>query len=137
MDDNKQLMRELLIVAVGEVLCVGIMLLIYFFLHLFDLRVLIAALIGAGLVILNYFIMILGVIAAANKAEKGDVAGGQRTMRLSMTLRLILMIGVLAAAVLSGFFTLKSIIALLIPLLLFRPIVSLGEFFRKGGEKKE
>lgn len=137
MDDNKQLMRELLIVAVGEVACAGIMLLIYFFLHLLDWRVVLAAAIGTVLVILNYFIMILGVIAAANKAEKGDVAGGQRTMRLSMTLRLILMIGVLAAAVLSGFFTLKSIIALLIPLLLFRPIVSLGEFFRKGGEKKE
>ena len=137
MEDNKDLMRELVIVAVGEVLCAAIMLLVYFFLHLLDVKVVLAAAIGVVLVVLNFFIMILGVVAASKKAGQGDVEGGTRTMRLSMTVRLVLMIVVLVAAVLSGLFDLKAIIALLIPLLLFRPIVSLGEFFRKAGEKKE
>lgn len=137
MDDKKQLMRELLIVAAGEVLFAGLMLLVYFLLHLLDRKVILAAAIGVCLVTLNFFLMILGVISASNKAEKGDVAGGKRAMSISMMLRLLLMIAVLAAAVLSGLFELKAIIAMLIPLLLFRPIVSLGEFFRKAGEKTE
>lgn len=137
MDDKKQLMRELLIVSAGEVLFAGLMLLVYFLIHRLDRKVILAAAIGVFLVILNFFIMILGVVSAADKAEKGDVTGGKRAMNLSMTLRLILMLGVLAAAVLSGFFDLKHIVAMLIPLLLFRPIISLGEFFRKAGDKKE
>lgn len=137
MDNKKDLMRELLIVSVGEAVCVAIMLLIYYFLHKLDLFVVLGAVIGAALVILNLFIMILGVVSASKKAEQGDVAGGKRAMSLSMTLRYLLMIGVLVAAVLSGFFTLPSILALLIPLVLFRPIISLGEFFRKSGEKTE
>lgn len=137
MDDKKQLMRELLIVSAGEVLFAGLMLLVYFLIHQLDWKVIFAAAIGVFLVTLNFFIMILGVVSAADKAEKGDVTGGKRAMNLSMTLRLILMLAVLAAAVLSGFFDLKHIIAMLIPLLLFRPIISLGEFFRKAGDKKE
>lgn len=137
MDDKKQLLRELLIVAIGEILCAAVMLLVYFFLHRLDLKVILAAILGVALVVLNFFIMILGVVSAAKKAEQGDVVGGQRTMKLSMTLRMILLIAVLAAATLSGFFPLPAIIAMLIPLLLFRPIVSLGELFRKAGEKTE
>lgn len=137
MNDNKQLLRELLIVGVGEALCVAVMLLIYFFLHLLNLTVVLAAVIGAALVVLNFFIMILGVVSAAKKAEGGDVIGGKRAMRLSMTVRFVLMVGVLAAAALSKLFALEAMLALLIPLLLFRPIISLGEFFRKSGEKTE
>ena len=137
MDDKKDLWRELIIIAVGEVLCAAIMLLVYFFLHLLDWKVVLSAVIGVVLVVLNFFIMILGVDSAAKKAGQGDVAGGKRTMSLSMTVRLIMMIAVLAAAVLSDFFELKHIIAMLIPLVLFRPIVSLGESFRKAGDKKE
>ena len=137
MDDNRQLLRELLIVAVGEILCAALMLLVFFFLHRLDWKVVLAAILGVVLVVLNFFIMILGVVSAAKKAEQGDVTGGQRTMKLSMTVRLVLLLAVLAGAVLSGFFALGAVIAMLIPLLLFRPIISLGEFFRKAGEKTE
>ena len=137
MNDNKQLLRELLIVAVGETLCAAVMLLVYFFLHKLDYKVILAAVLGVVLVTLNFFIMIFGVVAASKKAEQGDVVGGQRTMKLSMTVRLVLLLAVLAGATLSGFFPLPAVIAMLIPLLLFRPIVSLGEFFRKAGEKTE
>lgn len=137
MDDQRQMLRELLIVALGEILCAAVMLLVYFFLHKLDWKVFLGALLGVVLVILNFFIMILGVTAAAKKAEQGDVVGGQRMMKLSMTVRLILLLAVLAGAALSGFFPLPAVIAMLIPLLLFRPIISLGEFFRKAGEKTE
>lgn len=137
MDEKKQLLRELLIVTVGELLCTALMFLVYYFLHRLDWTVVFAAAIGVVLVILNLFVMILGVVSASKKAEQGDVVGGKRTMNLSMLIRFVLRAGILAAVVLGGDFHLPAIIAMLIPLVLFRPIISLGEFFRKSGEKTE
>lgn len=137
MDDTGSVKRDILIVAVGELICAGIMLGVYFLIHKLTVMTAVAAAIGVALTALYYFIMALGVFSASKKAEQGDVAGGKRVMSLNMLLRFAILAGVLLGCFFSGFFTKAEMIAMLIPLVLFRPIVSLGEFFRRSGEKKE
>ena len=86
-----------------------------------------------------YFIaMAAGVLSAAKKAEAGDELGAKRVITISRLVRYLLLFGILLAVVLSKRFELPEMIAMLIPLVLFRPILSLGELFRKkeGGEAK-
>lgn len=131
MNEKKQLLREFLILFLGELLGAGILLGVFALLGRFEWSVLWGALLGVGLTMLNFFLMALSVWRAADKAEQGDVKGGRRLMTLSMLGRYLLMALVLFAGAKSG---LMHPIAMLIPLLLMRPILSLGEVFRKAGE---
>lgn len=131
MNEKKQLLREFLILFLGELLGAGILLGVFALLGRFEWSVLWGALLGVGLTMLNFFLMALSVWRAADKAEQGDVKGGRRLMTLSMLGRYLLMALVLFAGAKSG---LTHPIAMLIPLLLMRPILSLGEVFRKAGE---
>lgn len=133
MNEKKQLLREFFILGAGLLLGAGVMLGVFALLQKFDMTVLWGALLGVGLTMLNFFLMALSVWRAVDKAEQGDVKGGKRLMTLSMLGRYLLMALVLFAGAKSG---LMHPIAMLIPLLLMRPILSLGEVFRKAGENK-
>ena len=132
MDEKKQLGREFLILFLGELLGVGIMIGVFALLKKLDGRVLWGALLGVGLTMLNFFLMALSVWRAADQAEQGDVRGGRRLMTLSLLGRYLLLALVLFAAAKSGW---MHPIAMVFPLVLMRPILSLGEVFRKAGEK--
>ena len=54
-------------------------------------------------------------------------------MRMSFLLRYLVLFLILFAAAKSGRF---QVLALVLPLVFVRPILMLGEFFRKSGEKK-
>lgn len=133
MNDNRDIYREIIIVAVGELICVAIMLGVFALLSRFDLRVLLGGLLGGVLATGNFFLMAVGITAATKKAANQDVAGAQRTVQLSMAGRYLLLIVLLVVAAISNQF---NLIALLLPLLFVRPISTIGEFFRKSGDSK-
>ncbi len=138
MDDIRQVKQDILIVALGEAALAVLMLGVYFLIRKMSLLVGIGALIGVLLAVGNYVFMAAGVLSAAKKAEAGDELGAKRVITISRLVRYLLLFGILLAVVLSKRFELPEMIAMLIPLVLFRPILSLGELFRKkeGGEAK-
>lgn len=133
MNDNKDMIWEVTLVAVGEAICVGIMLGVFALVRHFDIRVLLGGLLGWLLAAGNYFLMAVGVTAASKKAAQQDVFGAQRTLQLSMAGRYVLLIALLVVAAISDYF---NLIALLLPLLFVRPIITIGEFFRRSGDSK-
>lgn len=128
MNDKQQTCRELLTVAVGELLVLGLLYGAFALLGKLDGKVLLGGAAGAGTAILNYFLMAVGVNAAADRAEAGDPDRGRRIISLSMIGRFLLMIAILVIGAKSG---LCNVIAMVIPLALFRVLIYLGEFFRR------
>lgn len=126
------LVREVLLVSVGEIMATALMFGIFALGDFWSLKVLWGGLLGCGLAIIYYGLTALGVAIAAKKATEQDVNGGNRTLRVSMLLRFALLLAVLAMA-LKG--QMVNPIALVVPLFLFRPILSVCEFFRKLGDK--
>ncbi len=135
MSGEKAVKRDVMIVAIGELIAAAVMLGVFALLKKLDGKVLLAAAIGVALAVGNYALMAIGVNAASNAAEKGDAARAKRILNLSRLVRYVALAGIMLAVVLSDLFPLAGIIALVVPLVLFRPILSFGEAFRKGGEK--
>lgn len=133
MDSRKFILRETLYLAIGEVVCCGIMLLIYALLGSFDMGVLLGAAVGTVLGAANFFLMGVSADAAADKAIEQNVKGGKNTMRLSYQLRLIVMFIILFACAKSGLF---NALAMVLPIAFVRPILTIIEFFRKPGDKQ-
>lgn len=128
LDEKNQVYRELLIFALGELACLGIMLGVFALLRRLDGKVILGGAIGAALAAINYFLTAVGVFRAADLAQKGEVRKAQRTVSLSMVGRYLLLILVLVAAGKSGF---CNVVAMVIPLALSRILIYIGEFFRK------
>ena len=74
--------------------------------------------------------MVLGVMAASEKAEKQDVKGGQMLVQLSYMGRLIGLFLILVLCAKSGTF---NLIALVLPLVFTRPVLTIAEHFNKKG----
>lgn len=130
MDSRKFILKETLIIALGQALCVGVMLGIFALLGQFHRKVLLGGIVGGTLSVLNFFFMSVAAMIAADKATAQDVKGGKDTLRLSLTGRLIVMAVVLIAFAKSG---LCNVLALVLPLAFNRPILTITEFFRKAG----
>jgi len=133
MDSRKLVLQETAIITVGQVLCVAAMFGIFALLGKFDQTVLWGGILGGVLAILNFFFMAIGANLAADKAEADNVKGGKAVIQGSFMLRYLLLIVVLFAGAKSGF---CNVIALVLPLVFTRPILTVGEFFRKSGENK-
>ena len=76
MNDKQQTLRELLIFALGELICLGLLYGAFALLGKLDSKVLLGGAIGAVTAVLNYFLMAVGVYSAAARAEAGDPARG-------------------------------------------------------------
>lgn len=126
------LVREVILVSAGEVIATALMFGIFALGGYWNPKVLWGGLLGCLLAVVYYGLTALGVAVATKKAVAQDVSGGNKTLRVSMLLRFALLLVVLAMA-LKG--RLVNPIALVIPLFLFRPIVSICEFFRKSGDQ--
>ena len=133
MEEKKLLYREIGIMAIGEVVGGSVMFGVFALLGKLDGGVLLGGAVGVVLAVANYFFMAVGVDKAASKAEAGNPAGGQVVIRISMLVRYLILAAALIVAAKSGR---VNIIALLVPLVLSRPILAVGEFFRKSGEKQ-
>lgn len=133
MDSRRFVYKETVRVAIGQVICVAVMLGVFALLDKFDRAVLLGGLFGGLLAILNFFFMAVGATLAADKAENQNVKGGQATIQMSYLLRMVLLFVIEFALVRSG---LCNVIAAVLPLAFTRPILSIGEFFRKSGDSQ-
>ena len=130
MDSRKIVFQETSVIAIGEALCVPLMVLAFFLCGAFDRTVVFGGIAGALIATANFFFMAMSTSLAADKALQEDVKGGQATMQFSYIFRLIFMFGALAVCAKSG---VMDLLALVIPVLLVRPIIMFAEFFRRKG----
>ena len=128
MESRKIVYHETGIIAIGEVICLALMLAVYALLGRFSRQVLLGGIIGALLAVLNFFFMAMGASMAADKAVNQDVKGGQKQIKLSYFIRMIAIFVILFACVKSG---LCNALASVLPLLFVRPVITVAEFFRK------
>lgn len=133
MESRKFVYRETALVAIGQTICVAAMIGVFALLGYFDMTVLWGGIAGGVLAVLNFFFMAVGATLAADKAEDQNVKGGQVTIQISYIIRMVFLFVILFALVRSG---LCNVIAAVLPLVFTRLILSIGEFFRKSGDKK-
>lgn len=133
MDVRKFVLRETGIIAVGQCICVAVMLVVFALLGKFDGTVLFGGIVGGILSVLNFFFMAIAADEAADKAAEQDIKGGKAKIRSSYLMRMLLIFVILFAFVKSG---LCNPFAMVIPFIFVRPIITVSEFFRKSGEKK-
>lgn len=129
-ESRKLVFKETALIAIGELICVALMCVVYALLGKFNISVVLGGLVGLLVATGNFFALAVVATLASDKAEAGDPASGQKLMRSSYPIRLLVMAGVLILCAKSGFF---DVIALVVPLLFIRPILTIAEFFRKKG----
>lgn len=133
MDTRKYILRQTGWIALGQALCIAVMFGIFFLLHTFDRTVLLGGILGGVMAIANFFFMAVGAGIAADKAEQQNVKGGKAAIQISFLIRYAVLFLILFAGAKSGF---CNPIALVVPLIFTRPILTVGEFFRKSGDSK-
>ena len=126
---RRYVLRETLIVLLGEVIGIAIMFGVYALLGKFAISVLLGGIVGAALAAANFFFMAMIATLAADRAEQQDVAGGQKLIKSSYPIRILALAGVLILCAKSGYF---DVIALVLPLVFVRPTLTIQEFFKKG-----
>ncbi len=133
MNPRKFIIRETALLALGEAVCVAAMTGIFAMLGMFDYTVVLGGLIGLMIAVGNFFFMAIMSDAAADKAMEQDVKGGKAVVKLSYSLRLVVIGVLLFVFARSGH---CQLIALVCPLFFVFPIITVIEFFRKGSDKK-
>ena len=129
-ESRKLVFKETAYVAAGEAVCVALMWGVYALLAKFHISVLLGGLVGLLVATGNFFALAVVATLASDKAAAGDPMSGQKLMKSSYPIRLLVMAGILILCAKSGFF---DVIALVVPLLFVRPILTITEFFRKKG----
>lgn len=129
-ESRKLVLKETGIIALGELVCVALMCGVYALLQKFDVSVVLGGLVGFLVATGNFFFLAVIATLASDKAEAGDPFAGQKLMKSSYPIRLLAMAAVLFLCAKSGF---VDVIALVLPLVFVRPILTIAEFFRKKG----
>ena len=133
MDSRKFVLKETAFLFCGQAVCVAVMIGVFALLGHYDRSVLLGGISGGLLAVLNFFFMAVSATLAADQAEKQNVKGGEATMKVSYLARMVVLFLLLFALVKSG---LCNAFAAVLPLVFVRPIIQLGEFFRKDGDNK-
>lgn len=133
MSTRKFIIRETLLLAIGEAVCIAAMVGIFALLNSFSYKVVLGGIIGGILAVGNFFFMAIASNSAADKATEQDVKGGQATIKLSYYGRLVVIGVLLFVFAKSGH---CNLLALGCPLFFVFPIIMVIEFFRKSGEAK-
>ena len=129
-ESRKIVWKQTTVIAVGELVCLGVMFGIYALLHKLALPVILGGVVGTALAIGNFFFMAVVATIAADKAQSQDVEGGVKLMKSAYPIRLLVLAGVLFVCAASKSF---DVLALALPLLFVRPVILLQEFFTKRG----
>lgn len=132
MDSRKFILQKTALIALGQALCVAVMMGVFALLGCFDRSVLLGGIFGGAIATGNFFVMAVCADLAADRAEKGNAKAGQSLLQLSYIGRLAVIAVLLFALVKSG---LCHVVAAVLPLIFNRPILTLSEFFRKGEAK--
>ena len=128
-ESRKFVLKESLLVLVGVLILSAIMCGVFALIGKFDLSVVLGALVGTVLSAGNFFFMAVSATLATDKAEADNVEGGKAVMKTSDFVRLLVLALALFVCAKSGVF---NLIALVLPLVFVRPVLSLAEFFRKA-----
>ena len=131
MDSKKYVLTQTGIIALGQIVGIGIMIGIFALLNRLDYTVVLGGLAGGLVATLNFFFMAVSLSLAADRAVEQDVKGGKGMVKASYSIRTIVMFAVLFLLAKSGHF---HVIALVVPLLLVQPTLMLAAFFEKKGE---
>ncbi len=132
---NEDVIRQVGRMALGEIVCVAIMLGVYAALGYFTLKVLWGALLGCLLAILNFLFLSMAVTRAIEQATTtGEAAKAKLSVQSSAGIRLLVMAVVLFVAFRAE---VCDPIAALLPLLFMQLSMNVIEFFRKDGEKSK
>lgn len=134
MDSKKIVLKETGIVAAGQIICVTAMIGVFALLGYLDDSVILGGIVGGVLAVLNFFFMAVSTSLAMDKAAKQDVEGGKKLIRISQILRYVLLFILLFAFIKSG---ICNIISIVLPVVFVRPVLSVGEFFRKSGDSTQ
>ena len=129
-ESRKLVFKETAIIAIGEVVCVALMCAVYALIGKFSVAVMLSGLIGLLVATGNFFALAVVATLAADRAEAGDSLAGQKLMKSSYPIRLLVMAVVLILCAKSGYF---DVLALALPLVFVRPVLTVAEFFRKKG----
>lgn len=129
-ESRKLVLKETALVAIGEAVGVALICGVYALIGKFDVSVVLGGLVGLLVATGNFFALALIATLAGDRAEAGDVEGGQKLMKSSYPLRMLVMAAILFICAKSGAF---DVIALVLPLVLVRPILTVREFFGKKG----
>lgn len=130
MDNRKYILSQGLIVLIGELVLSALMVGVFAILGYFDLSVVLGAAAGSTIATVNHLVLVLGVLAASSKAEQQDVKGGQMLVQMSYMGRLIGLFLILVLCAKSGVF---NLIALALPLVFTRPVLTIAEHLTKKG----
>ena len=126
---NKEAIRQILRVLAGEAACVALMLGVYGLIGRFSRQVLLGALIGGVLAMLNFLLLSVTVSRAADRAETTGEAVKARVSVEVMALVRLLLLAVLYILILKS--GACDPIAAILPLLFLQLSIVLTEFFRK------
>ena len=129
-DSRKFVLQQTAVIAIGEAVCVALMCAVYAIIGKFNVSVLLGGAVGLLVATGNFFALAVVATLASDKAEAGDPLSGQKLMKSSYPIRLLAMAGVLILCAKSGVF---DVIALALPLVFVRPILTIAEFFKKKG----
>ena len=130
--------------AIGEAIVAALISVVFLLIGMFNYSVVTGAVLGGAVTVINFLILSVGINRAINKyvEERGDGEMDeeeadkyakehgmtvQNAMMKSYMLRMFLMIGALVLAGITGWF---DIIATVIPLLMYRPILYVTEFIK-------
>lgn len=130
MDNRKYVFSQVVTIFIGELLLSALMVAVFALLGYFDKSVLFGAAAGSVIATINHLVLVLGVLAASSKAEKQDVKGGQALVQMSYFGRTIGLFLILVLCAKTGIF---NLIALVIPLVFTRPILTITDHFNKKG----
>lgn len=136
---------EILFLTLGEIAVSAVTAAVYFLLGRFSYEVVTGALLGSAVTVFNFVFLSVSVNRAIDRvmAQKGNKemteeeaaafaaehqAVIQRAAQGSYVIRQLLMLGALVLAFLSGWF---DVLATLIPLLMFRPLISVHGLLKK------
>ena len=133
MESRKTVFQETLTVVTGVAVCAAVMVGVFALLGYFDMRVLWGAVAGSVLAAGNFFAMAMTTTLATEKAVEQDVKGGQTLVQMSYMVRMALLLVALVVCGKSGLF---NVIALALPLIFVRPVLTVAEFFKKKGDNE-
>lgn len=134
MNTRKYILRQTLMLGIGQLVCIGVMWGIFALMNHFDYTVVLGGIFGGILAVGNFFFMAIASEMAADSAIDQDVTKGKKLMKASYRFRLLIMGVLLVLLAKSGH---CNLLALVCPLFFTFPVIMVIEFFRKAGDTKK
>lgn len=129
---RKEVLKQTGVIAIGQAVGTAVMIGVYLLLRKFNITVVWGALLGNLLAVGNFFFMAIIATLAADRAKNQDVEGGQKLMKASYPIRLLLLAGLLVLCAWAGKEWI-DLVALVLPLTFVHLTALVLGFFRKKG----